>query len=134
MVKPPPPQCYYTVPIDISVKASQIVNNGRAEYVARKPDRFVALGTVPMADGLEAANELERAICNLGLKGVQVLMNIAGRELSDPSLAPFWAKAEELGALIVLHPNGFTEGSVLLVFISITLLGIHWKRRSRCTT
>ena len=48
---PPPPQCYYTVPIEISVKASQVVNNGMAEYVARKPDRFIALGTVPMADG-----------------------------------------------------------------------------------
>jgi len=123
VVMPPPPQCYYTVPIDISVKASQIVNNGMAEYVARKPDRFVALGTVPMADGLEAANELERAICKLGLKGVQVLTNIAGRELSDPSLAPFWAKAEELGALIVVHPNGFTEGQRLTRFYFNNVIG-----------
>jgi aminocarboxymuconate-semialdehyde decarboxylase len=123
VVMPPPPQCYYTVPIDISVKASQIVNNGMAEYVARKPDRFVALGTAPMADGLEATNELERAIRNLGLKGVQVLTNIAGLELSDPSLAPFWAKAEELGALIVVHPNGFTEGQRLSRFYFNNVIG-----------
>ena len=45
---PPPPQCYYTVPLDIAVEAARIVNDGLAEYVARKPDRFVALGTVPM--------------------------------------------------------------------------------------
>jgi aminocarboxymuconate-semialdehyde decarboxylase len=123
VVMPPPPQCYYTVPIDISVKASQIVNNGMAEFVARKPDRFVALGTVPMADGLEAANELERAIRHVGLKGVQVLTNIAGRELSDPSLAPFWAKAEELGALIVVHPNGFTEWQRLTRFYFNNVIG-----------
>ena len=123
VVMPPPPQCYYTVPIDISVKASQIVNNGMAEFVARKPDRFVALGTVPMADGLEAANELERAIRHVGLKGVQVLTNIAGRELSDPSLAPFWAKADELGALIVVHPNGFTEGQRLTRFYFNNVIG-----------
>jgi aminocarboxymuconate-semialdehyde decarboxylase len=69
VVMPPPPQCYYTVPIDISVKATQIVNDGIAEYVARKPDRFVALGSVPMTDGREAAIELERGMRHLGLKG-----------------------------------------------------------------
>lgn len=54
-----------------------------------------------MADNLEAANELERAMRHLGLKGVQGLTNVAGRELSDASFSPFWAKAEELGALVV---------------------------------
>jgi aminocarboxymuconate-semialdehyde decarboxylase len=95
-----------TVPIDISVKATQIVNDGIAEYVARKPDRFVALGSVPMTDSLEAVTELERGTRHLGLKGAQVLTNVAGRELSDPVFAPFWAKAEELGALVVIHPIG----------------------------
>jgi aminocarboxymuconate-semialdehyde decarboxylase len=123
VVMPPPPQCYYTVPIEISVKASQVVNNGMAEYVARKPDRFIALGTVPMADGVEAANELQRAVRQLGLKGVQVLTNVAGRELSDPLFAPFWAKAEELGALVVVHPNGFTEGQRLCRFYFNNVIG-----------
>ena len=43
VIKPPPPQCYYTVPLDIAVEAARIVNDGIAEFVARKPDRFVAL-------------------------------------------------------------------------------------------
>ena len=123
VVMPPPPQCCYTVPIDISVKASQIVNDGIAEYVARKPDRFVALGSVPMADGREAATELERGMRHLGLKGVQVLTNVAGRELSDPAFASFWAKAEELGALVVVHPNGFTEGQRLARFYFNNVIG-----------
>ena len=110
LVMPPPPQCYYTVPLEVSVKAAQIVNDGIAEYVGRHPDRFRALGTVPMTDGHEAAKELERSMKQLGFKGVQVLTNVAGNELSDPAYAPFWAKAEELGALVVIHPNGFTEG------------------------
>ena len=45
----PPPQCYYTVPVDIAVAAAGMINDGIAEYVAKKPDRFVALGTVPRA-------------------------------------------------------------------------------------
>ena len=38
VIKPPPPQCYYALPIDIAVAAAQIVNDGIAEYVAGKPD------------------------------------------------------------------------------------------------
>jgi aminocarboxymuconate-semialdehyde decarboxylase len=45
----------------------------------------------------------------LRFKGVQILTNVAGQELSDPAFAPFWKKAEELGAVVLIHPNGFTE-------------------------
>ncbi len=109
LVMCPPPQCYYTVPLDIAVKAARIVNDGVAAYVAARPDRLVALGTVPMPDGNEAARELERCMTSLKLKGVQILTNVAGKELSDPAFAPFWKKAEELGAVVLIHPNGFTD-------------------------
>ena len=123
VVKPPPPQCYYTVPVEIAVKAARIVNDGMAEYVSRRPDRFIALGSVPMPDGKEAANELERCVRTLGFKGVQILTNVAGKELSDPAFAPFWKKAEELDALVVLHPNGFTEGQRLSRFYFNNIIG-----------
>jgi aminocarboxymuconate-semialdehyde decarboxylase len=55
-------------------------------------------------------SELETAVTKLGLKGVQILTSVNGGELSDPKYRPFFAKAEELGAFIMLHPNGFTEG------------------------
>jgi aminocarboxymuconate-semialdehyde decarboxylase len=123
VVMPPPPQCYYTIPIEVSIKATRMVNEGIAEYVARKPDRFIGLGSVPMTDGKEAAAELEYAMSRLGLKGVQVLTTVAGRELSDPEFAPFWAKAEALGALVVIHPNGFTEGKRLTRFYFNNVIG-----------
>ena len=123
LIMPPPPQCYYTVPLDIAVEAARIVNDGLAEYVARKPDRFVALGTVPMPDAGEAVNELERCMGQLGFKGVQILTNIAGKELSDPAFAPFWASAEELGALVVIHPNGFTHAERLRRFYFNNVIG-----------
>jgi aminocarboxymuconate-semialdehyde decarboxylase len=123
VVKPPPPQCYYTVPLDIAVEAARIVNDGMAEYVSREPNRFVALGTVPMPDGEEAAKELERCVKTLKFRGVQILTNVAGKELSDPAFAPFWKKAEELQALVVLHPNGFTEGQRLSRFYFNNIIG-----------
>jgi aminocarboxymuconate-semialdehyde decarboxylase len=123
LVMPPPPQCYYTVPLDVAVGAAQMVNDGVAEYAARRPDRFVALGTVPMPDGNEAAKELERCVKKLGFKGVQILTNVAGNELSDPAYAPFWKKAEELGALVLLHPIGFTEARRLTRYYFNNVIG-----------
>ena len=123
LIMPPPPQCYYTVPVEIAAKATRVVNDGLAEYVAGRPDRFVALGTVPLQDGKQAAAELEYVMKTLGMKGVQVLTNVAGKELSDPEFAPFWAKAEELGAVVLLHPNGFTVAERLQRFYFNNVIG-----------
>jgi aminocarboxymuconate-semialdehyde decarboxylase len=123
LVMPPPNQCFYTVPLDVAVTASRMVNDGLAEYVARKADRFVALGTVPLTHGGEAANELERCMKSLGMKGVEVLTNVAGKELSEPDYAPFWKKAEELGALVIIHPNGFTDAKRLTRFYFNNVIG-----------
>ena len=123
VIMPPPPQCYYTVPLDIAVTATRMVNDGVAEYASKQPDRFVTLGSVPLQDGREAAKELERAVKTLGMKGVQILTNVAGRELSDPEFAPFWAKAEELNALVVIHPNGFTHAERLTRFYFNNIIG-----------
>ena len=123
IIAPPPPQCYYTVPIEIAVKATQIVNDGIAEFCAVKPERLKGFGAVPMTDGAEAAKELERCIRNLGFTGVEILTNVAGKELSDPAFAPFWQKAEELGALVMIHPNGFTEAARLTRFYFNNVIG-----------
>lgn len=113
LIMAPPLQCYFTLPVEIAVPAARLVNEGTAKFVAGKPDRFVGLGAVPLQDGEEAAKELEQCMTTFGFKGVQILTNVAGKELSDPAYEPFWAKAEELGALVLLHPNGFTEGQRL---------------------
>jgi aminocarboxymuconate-semialdehyde decarboxylase len=123
LVCPPPPQCYYTVPLDVAVPATRMVNDGLAEYVAKKPDRFVALGGVPLSDGNEAAKELERCMTTLGFKGAEILTNVAGKEISDPAYAPFWKKAEELGALVLIHPNGFTHAERFTRFYFNNVIG-----------
>ncbi len=123
IVKPPPPQCYYGVPIEIAVEAARIINDGIAEFVGQRPDRLEGFGTVPLPDGHEAAKELERCVRQLGFKGVQILTNINGKELSDPAFAPFWKKAEELEVLVVIHPQGFTEASRLSRFYFNNVIG-----------
>jgi len=110
LVSPAPPQCGYAVPLEIAIRAAQIVNDGVAAFVARRPDRLAPLGTVPMqAGGDAAAEELDRCVRKLGFKGVQILTHVGDKEISDPVFAPFWAKAEALGAVVMIHPAGFTE-------------------------
>ncbi len=109
LVSPAPPQIFYNLPLEIGVQAARALNDGIAEYVGRHKDRLLALGGVPMQDGKEAAKELERAVKQLGFKGVEILTNVNGKELSDPAFAPFWKKAEELRALVMIHPTGFTQ-------------------------
>jgi aminocarboxymuconate-semialdehyde decarboxylase len=111
VISPAPMQCYYTVPAEVGVPAARMVNEGVAAIMAKMRERIpAAMGTVPLqAGGAAAAEELEHAIKVLGLKGVEVLAHVGDLELSDPSFEPFWAKAEALGAVVFIHPNGFTE-------------------------
>src|SRR5215470_17429404 len=101
----------------------QVINDGIAEFVAQKPDRLTGFGSVPMPDASEAAKELERCVTKLGFKGVQILTNVNGKELSDPLFAAFWKKAEELGAFVVIHPNGFTHAERLSRFYFNNVIG-----------
>ncbi len=111
IVSPAPGQCDYDVPPEAAIRAVRLINEGIAAIAAQAPDRILAaLGTVPLrAGGAEAAAELDYAMRTLGLKGVEVLAHVGDRELSDPDFEPFWAKAEALGAVVFIHPNGFTE-------------------------
>jgi len=123
LVAPPPPQCYYTLPLDIAVPATRLVNDGIAAFCAGKPDRLKPFCSVPMTDAREAVSELERCVKTHGFSGVEILTNVAGKELSDPAFAPFWKKAEELGVLVMIHPNGFTEASRLSRFYFNNVIG-----------
>ncbi len=122
IIMPPPGQCTYTVPADVAAQAARIINDGLATFCAQKPERFQALGTLPMQDSAASVRELER-LMGLGLKGVQILTTIGGRELSDPAFAPFWARAEALGAVVLIHPNGFTHANRMERFYFNNVIG-----------
>jgi aminocarboxymuconate-semialdehyde decarboxylase len=84
--------------------------------VAKWPDRFVGLGTVPLQDPDLAVSELVYAVKNLGLRGVEINPSVNGMDLPDGRLGleKFFSRVEELGVLIFMHPIGFTQGERLL--------------------
>jgi aminocarboxymuconate-semialdehyde decarboxylase len=123
VVAPAPGQCYYTIDAKVAEQAHRLANDGVAEYCSRKPDRFVGLGVVTLQEPEVALRELDYVMNDLKLKGVEILTNVDGQELSDPKFRPFFAKAEQLGAFIMMHPNGFTHGERLTHFYFNNVLG-----------
>jgi aminocarboxymuconate-semialdehyde decarboxylase len=66
---------------------------------------FVGFATLPLQDVAAALLEFEHAAGALGLRGVTILTHIAGMELDDALLDPFWARAEQLRLPILVHPH-----------------------------
>ena len=122
VIAPIPGQCYFSIDPKIAEVAHKLANEGVAEYVSRKPDRFVGLGVVTLQEPELAVKELDY-VMSLGLKGVQIITNVDGQELSDPKFRPFFAKAEQLGAFIMMHPNGFTHGDRFTHFYFNNVIG-----------
>ncbi len=70
------------------------------------PDRFVAFATVALQHPDLAAEQLEEGVRKYGLRGAAIGGSVNGEEISDPKFHPFWAKAEQLGVLVFIHPQG----------------------------
>lgn len=115
-VSPAPNQCYYWTEPELGLELSRMVNNRLAEIVATWPERFVALGTVPLQQVDLAVAELERCVKGLGLRGVEINPSVNGMDLTDArlDLEKFFAKAQALGVVIFMHPIGFTQGERLV--------------------
>lgn len=103
-----PMQYYYRLEAGIGRETSRLINERLAEVAASHPERFVALATLPMQEPELAIAELERCM-KLGFRGVELGTNVGGVELADSRFEPVFAKLEELGAVVFLHPSGFTE-------------------------
>jgi aminocarboxymuconate-semialdehyde decarboxylase len=84
---------------------SNIYNEAIMALVKRHPDRFAAIATVPLQDPSRAAKVLEHAIVNLKMRGVTIASNVVGKYFNDKSFDPFWAKAQELDVLMIMHPE-----------------------------
>ena len=124
-VSPAPNQCIYWSEPGLGRELARMVNDRLAEIVATWPERFVALGSVPLQNADLAVAELERCVKTLGLRGVEILPNVNGKDLTDASLGldKFFAKAQELDIVIFMHPLGYTQGERLLDHYFINVIG-----------
>jgi len=84
---------------------SNVYNEAIMNLVKRHPDRFAGIATVPLQDPPRAAKVLEHAIRDLKMSGVTIASNVVGKYFNDKSFDPFWAKAQELDVLMIMHPE-----------------------------
>jgi aminocarboxymuconate-semialdehyde decarboxylase len=99
----------YWAPPEEALKVQRRINDQIAKMIADHPSRFCGLGEIPLQSPALAIGELQRCIKDLGFIGVQVSSSAGEMELGDKRLWPVWEKAEELGALVYLHPSGSTD-------------------------
>jgi aminocarboxymuconate-semialdehyde decarboxylase len=118
------PQTFlYNLDAQITATASRIQNDQIAKLVRERPDRFMGLATLPMQAPELAAQELERAMRQLGLKGCQIGSNVNGKNLDDPALAPLWKAADALSAFIMVHPTQVAGADRLKSYYLANLIG-----------
>jgi aminocarboxymuconate-semialdehyde decarboxylase len=89
-----------------SLRLARTTNDWIAKAIASHPTRLLGLGTLPLHVPALVVAELERCMRDLGLRGAAISTTAGAMELGDPQLRPFWAKAEELGAIVFIHPGG----------------------------
>jgi aminocarboxymuconate-semialdehyde decarboxylase len=96
------PGVHYEEPA-VAVRLARLVNDAFATEVSRRK-YFSALATLPLNDPRASVVELERAMRELGLRGAMVFSNVNGTGLDEAVYMPLWEKANELGAVIYIHP------------------------------
>jgi aminocarboxymuconate-semialdehyde decarboxylase len=100
------PQTFlYNQDAGLCTTACIIQNDQIAKHVRDYPKSFYGIATLPMQAPKAAADELERSIGKLNLKGMQIGSNIMGRNLDDPSFEPVWQVANQHHAFCMVHPN-----------------------------
>ncbi|HWJ35571.1 MAG TPA: amidohydrolase family protein [Steroidobacteraceae bacterium] len=119
VVSPSPTQYYYWADPDLAARIVSLQNEHVAEFCAQSPERLVGLGTLALQHPQLAVAQLVHAVDKLGLRGFELSTAVNDRELSHPSLEPVWAKAQELGCVVFIHPLGCSLGERLtLAYLS----------------
>ncbi len=104
------PAYNYWADRDLAVKIVTRQNEQIAALCAAHPDRLVGLGGLSLQHPDLAVEQMVHGVKELGFRGFEIAGSVNGDELANPKFDPVWAKAEELGILMLLHPATFVDG------------------------
>jgi aminocarboxymuconate-semialdehyde decarboxylase len=107
LVSPSPSHYHYWTDEETAEKLFRLANEATAAHCSAAADRLRGLGLAPLQHPDQAVAALDHAL-EQGLLGVEISSHAPGRDLSDPAYEPLWARAEETGAILFLHPFGCT--------------------------
>lgn len=113
----------YWAPPAFGLKLSQAFNDACSAVHLKHPDRFLAMATVPMQAPELALKEVERAAKLPGIRGIYLATHINGTNLDAKEFFPIYAKCEELGWPVFLHPGNPIGGARTSRHFLVNLLG-----------
>jgi aminocarboxymuconate-semialdehyde decarboxylase len=96
---------WYAADRDLATKIVQVHDEGLAKLCKEHPDRFVAFTSPALQFPDLAAHQIDHAVKDLGMRGVAIGGHVAGEPLSMPKYDPIWAKVQDLGVIVFMHPN-----------------------------
>lgn len=83
----------------------KLMNDKYVEVGNKYPGKFILCGTVPLQGGQDAADEVERCISELGLKGMSLVSSMLDANMDSPGMWPVYEKIQKLDVPIVVHPT-----------------------------
>jgi aminocarboxymuconate-semialdehyde decarboxylase len=110
-------------PPAVAVRLAREINDAFARVARKSRGRFTALATLPLNDPGAAVQELERAMKDLHLPGAMVFSNVNHVALADEVFAPLWKKADELRAVIYIHPTDPAGVEAMMEYWLMPLVG-----------
>ncbi|MBI4487986.1 MAG: amidohydrolase [Deltaproteobacteria bacterium] len=109
-----------------SAEMCRVINDGLSKVVKKYPDHFQALAMLPLIDTQLALKELDRAVFDLGLKGMCMLTNVAGKTSDSDFLLPVYERAQSLGIPIFIHPTTPLGAQVMQEWRLAIILGFEF--------
>jgi aminocarboxymuconate-semialdehyde decarboxylase len=88
-----------------AVELARLVNDAFAGVVRERGTHFAALATLPLNDPAASVLELRRSVSDLGLRGAMLFSNVNGSSLADARFEPLYQAADELEAVLHIHPT-----------------------------
>ncbi|HLZ97696.1 MAG TPA: amidohydrolase family protein [Steroidobacteraceae bacterium] len=123
VISPSPGQYYYWADYALAREMVRNQNEEIADVCRQHPRRLLGLGNVALQHPELAVEQLEYAVKELGLKGVEISSSVNGREIADPSLEGFWAAVQSLGCVVFIHPFGTSLGERVNRFYLQNMIG-----------
>ena len=123
VLSPSPNQYNYWAEPDLAKEIVRMQNEHVAATCATNTERFAGLGTIALQYPELSVEQLTHAVKTLGLKGVEISTAVNGLDLADAKFEKFWAKADELGCVVFIHPLGTSLGERVNQFYLTNTIG-----------
>lgn len=108
---------------DRAVVLARLVNDAFAAVVRASGGRFTALATLPLNDPAASVAELRRAMGSLGMRGAALFSNVNGVALADARFEPLYRAADELSAVLFIHPTAPVGVAAMTEYWLMPLVG-----------